>query len=58
MSFAYEGEGGRYESIGMEMPVAAGTWTGFKVAIFALNGQNIESKGFADMEELRFTPGA
>jgi len=57
VNFAYEDANGECHEIGGEMPVEAGTWTGFKVAIFALNGQNIESKGFADMEELRFTPG-
>ena len=56
VSFEYEGKGGQYEFIGTEMPVAAGTWTGFKVAIFALNGENVESNGFADMETIRFTP--
>ena len=56
VSFAWADEGGAFSEIGMEMPVAEGTWTGFKVAIFALNGENVESKGYADMEALAFTP--
>ena len=56
VSFAWADESGTLRDIGTEMPVAEGTWTGFKVAIFALNGENAPSKGFADMEMIRFTP--
>ena len=58
VGFAWVGEDGSLTDIGPELPVAEGTWTGFKVAIFALNGDNARSKGFADMEAIRFTPPA
>ncbi len=53
--FVYRSQSGECVEIGEWLPVAEGTWTGFKVAVFAMNHMNSCSDGYADMEGIRFT---
>lgn len=54
--FAWANDAGAFTDIGDWLPVSEGTWTGFKVALFALNGNNEPTEGWADLESFEVRP--
>ncbi len=54
VSYAWSEDGERFQAFGVTFPVREGTWTGAKLAVFALNSSNRASAGYADLESIHF----
>ena len=54
VSYAWSEDGERFQAFDVTFPVREGTWTGAKLAVFALNSSNRASAGYADLDSIHF----
>lgn len=57
-AFSYSTDGTVFTKAGDSLGIDRATWTGVKAAVAVRNGDNRESKGYCDVDYIRFTAGA